>query len=73
MLNPDLSLNDAAWETAQPVLLTPYFAITYGLSFAAVSSVIVHVWMWHKDEIKEALLNKAPLTDTHKLVPQRLQ
>lgn len=66
VLGPDLSLDDAKWETAQPILLTPYFAITYGLAFAAVSSVIVHVWMWHRKEIKEALLDKAPLTDTHK-------
>lgn len=66
VLSADLSLDDVAWEKAQPILLTPYFAITYGLSFAAVSSVVVHVWMWHRREIKEALLDKAPLTDTHK-------
>ncbi|EKD00847.1 hypothetical protein A1Q2_04857 [Trichosporon asahii var. asahii CBS 8904] len=35
VLSPDLSLDDAKWETAQPILLTPYFAITYGLAFAA--------------------------------------
>jgi hypothetical protein len=28
-------------------------AVSYGLSFAALSSVLVHVWLWHRDEIKE--------------------
>nr|XP_018999543.1 OPT family small oligopeptide transporter [Kwoniella mangroviensis CBS 8507]OCF63004.1 OPT family small oligopeptide transporter [Kwoniella mangroviensis CBS 8507] len=53
ILKPDLSLDEVAYETAKPLLLTPYFAITYGLSFAALSSVLVHVWLWHRDEIKE--------------------
>ncbi|BEJ15101.1 hypothetical protein CspHIS471_0408680 [Cutaneotrichosporon sp. HIS471] len=65
VLNPDLSFNDEAWETAAPLLLTPYFAVTYGLSFAALSSILVHVWIWHRDEIKEALTNRAPMNDVH--------
>lgn len=27
-------------------------ALTYGLSFAALSSVLIHVWLWHREEIK---------------------
>jgi hypothetical protein len=78
VLNADLSLNEETWDTAQPLLLTPYFAVTYGLAFSALSSILVHVWIWHRHEIKDgemeccddtdvsALTNKAPLTDTHK-------
>ncbi|WWD06796.1 OPT family small oligopeptide transporter [Kwoniella europaea PYCC6329] len=66
ILKPDLSLDEIAYETAKPLLLTPYFAITYGLSFAALSSVLVHVWLWHRDEIKEALSKRGhDLNDVH--------
>ncbi|WWC98020.1 OPT family small oligopeptide transporter [Kwoniella sp. B9012] len=66
ILKPDLSLDEVAYETAKPLLLTPYFAITYGLSFAALSSVLVHVWLWHRDEIKEALSKRGhDLNDIH--------
>jgi hypothetical protein len=53
ILNADLSLNEEAWEQARPMLLTPYFALSYALSFAALSSILVHVYLWHRDEIKE--------------------
>lgn len=53
ILNPDLSLNETAWEQARPMLLTPYFALSYALSFAALSSILVHVYLWHREEIKE--------------------
>ncbi|WWC91168.1 OPT family small oligopeptide transporter [Kwoniella dendrophila CBS 6074] len=66
ILKPDLSLDEAAYEEAKPLLLTPYFALTYGLSFAALSSVLVHVWLWHRDEIKEALSKRGnDLSDVH--------
>lgn len=53
VLNADLSLNEEAWETAGPMLLTPYFGISYALSFGALSSILVHVYLWHWEEIKE--------------------
>ncbi|WVW79403.1 OPT family small oligopeptide transporter [Kwoniella bestiolae CBS 10118] len=66
ILKPDLSLDEVAYEQAKPLLLTPYFAITYGLSFAALSSVLVHVWLWHREEIKEALSKRGQdLNDVH--------
>ncbi|EIW67086.1 hypothetical protein TREMEDRAFT_40668 [Tremella mesenterica DSM 1558] len=52
VLNSDLSLDIQKWEEAKPLLLTPHFALTYALSFASLSSVLVHVWLWHWDEIK---------------------
>ncbi|WRT69105.1 OPT family small oligopeptide transporter [Kwoniella shivajii] len=66
ILKPDLSLDEVAWERSKPLLLTPYFALTYGLSFAALSSVLVHVWLWHRDEIKEALSKRSnQMNDVH--------
>nr|WVH01953.1 OPT family small oligopeptide transporter [Naematelia aurantialba] len=65
VLNPDLSLNDEAWEQNGPLLLTPFFAVSYALSFAALSSVLVHVWLWHRKEIMEALSLRTQLNDVH--------
>lgn len=65
VLKADLTLDEEAWDKAAPLLLTPYFAITYGLAFAALTSIIVHVWLWHRQEIIEALTSKAPLNDVH--------
>ena len=69
VLRADLSLDDEKWETARPLLLTPYLsvfkrisvasiessALTYALSFASLSSVLVHVYIWHWGEIKEGM------------------
>jgi len=41
------------------MLLTPYFALSYALSFAALSSILVHVYLWHLDEIKAGELKPA--------------
>ncbi|WWD21237.1 OPT family small oligopeptide transporter [Kwoniella shandongensis] len=65
ILKPDLSLDDEAWEKARPLLLTPYFALSYAWSFAALSGVLVHVWLWHRDEIKQALSKRTVLNDVH--------
>jgi hypothetical protein len=32
----------------------------------ALTAVLTHVWLWHKDEIKEAWANRANLDDVHK-------
>jgi hypothetical protein len=58
ILNADLSLNEEAWEQSRPMLLTPYFALSYALSFAALSSILVHVYLWHRGEIKEGEHNQ---------------
>ncbi|KAK8844104.1 OPT family small oligopeptide transporter [Kwoniella newhampshirensis] len=65
ILKPDLSLDEEAWDRAKPLLLTPYFALSYALSFAALSGVLVHVWLWHRDEIKQALSKRTILDDVH--------
>lgn len=32
-------------------------ALSYGLSFAALSSTLVHVWLWHRGEIRSGQLS----------------
>ncbi|WVQ74390.1 OPT family small oligopeptide transporter [Cryptococcus sp. DSM 104548] len=56
ILKPDLSLDEVAYEMQKPLLLTPYFALSYGISFAALSSVLVH---------GSALSNRTELNDAH--------
>lgn len=55
VLHPDNTLNESAWATYKPMLLTPFFAISYGISFAMLTSTITHVLLWHGKEIKKAL------------------
>ncbi|KDN39744.1 OPT-domain-containing protein [Tilletiaria anomala UBC 951] len=55
ILTSDNSLDPAKWLAAKPLLLTPFFALTYGLSFAILTSMITHVYLWHSKDIKRAL------------------
>ncbi|KAF9507706.1 hypothetical protein BS47DRAFT_1351209 [Hydnum rufescens UP504] len=55
ILNDDFTLNEEAWQLAQPLLLTPSFAYAYALGFAALTSAVVHVLLWHFEDIKNAI------------------
>lgn len=57
VLNQENVLDEQAWEQNKPMLLTPFFAISYGISFAILTSTITHVLIWHGKEIKKALYN----------------
>lgn len=57
LLNKDNTLNKAVWETQKPMLLTPYFAISYGLGFATLTSTVTHVLLWHWKDLKKAATN----------------
>ncbi len=57
LLNKDNTLNAEAWESQKPMLLTPYFALSYGLGFATLTSTVTHVLLWHWKDIKRAASN----------------
>ena len=57
-------LNEAAYETYSPPFLPATFAFVYGLSFASITAVLVHVYLWHYTDIKETLLGHAKM-DIH--------
>ena len=68
---PDLSLNQTAYEELKPLLLTPFFAISYGVSFAILSSAVVSVLLWNLDAITSAFsMRKAP-PDIHVEILER--
>ncbi|CED83030.1 Sexual differentiation process protein ISP4 [Phaffia rhodozyma] len=54
LLTPSLELNTTVWETSQPLLLTPYFALSYAFSFASLSSILTHVYLFYGHEIADA-------------------
>jgi OPT family small oligopeptide transporter len=51
ILNPDFTLNIAAYEAYSPLFLSTTFAMSYGLSFAAIASLIVYTYLNHGKQI----------------------
>lgn len=54
LLNADLSLNETRYAEVGPIQLTPYFAMSYAISFAVLTSAIVSVLLWDWQTIKDA-------------------
>ncbi|KAK3819480.1 MAG: OPT oligopeptide transporter protein-domain-containing protein [Linnemannia gamsii] len=51
IVNADLSFNITMYESYSPIIMTPYFAITYGTSFMAVIATFVHVALYYGSDI----------------------
>ena len=51
ILTPELTLDLTKYEAYSPLFLSTTFSLTYGLSFAAISAVIVHTALFHAREI----------------------
>ncbi|RDW65607.1 putative isp4 protein-1 [Coleophoma crateriformis] len=47
-----------AYEAYSPIFMPATFAMGYGISFAVMSCLPVHVYLYHFDDIKQALTNK---------------
>ncbi|KAI9839138.1 MAG: hypothetical protein M1819_003131 [Sarea resinae] len=54
VMNPDMTLNAEAYANYSPPFLGASFAFVYGLSFASLTAVPVHVYLMHWEEIKGA-------------------
>ncbi len=66
LLNPDLSLNETRYAEIGPIQLTPYFALSYGISFAVLTAAIVSVLIWSWGDIKAAFLaHEGQAADIH--------
>lgn len=65
ILNRDLSLNEARFAEVGPIRLTPYFALSYGVSFAVLTAAITTVFLWHWDDIKQAISGGEVVGDIH--------
>lgn len=51
VLTPEHRLDVAKFEAYSPLFLSTTFAMSYGLSFASISAVIVHTGLYHGKEI----------------------
>lgn len=58
------TLDPVAYSQYSPPFLSATFAFVYGLSFASITSVIVHVYLWHGKDIWMALRGERKL-DIH--------
>ncbi|CEH13062.1 Sexual differentiation process protein ISP4 [Ceraceosorus bombacis] len=57
-------LDPTKWKQNSPLLLTPWFALSYGISFATLTSMITHVVLWHRKDIMKAIF-APPGEDIH--------
>lgn len=78
VLNPDFTLNEEAYKAYSPLFISTSFAVTYGLSFAAITSLIVYTYLhngktiWkqyrhsanEKPDVHMRLMRKYPETPT---------
>lgn len=53
ILTSEKTLDVAAYREYSPLFLSTFFSLTYGVSFAALSAVIVHTIIFHGAEILE--------------------
>ncbi|KAE9970878.1 hypothetical protein BLS_004716 [Venturia inaequalis] len=55
ILNADGTFNQGLYEKYSPPYLGASFAFVYGTSFAAITSVLVPVYLWHGSDIWQAI------------------
>lgn len=58
ILNDQFEFDLAKYKNYSPLFLGTTFALSYGLSFAAITSVIVHVYLFHGTQIWQQLRNQ---------------
>lgn len=51
ILTPEFTLDEEKYKAYSPLFLSTTFAMTYGLSFAAIAAVIFHTILFHGEEI----------------------
>lgn len=60
----------ASYEAYSTIFMPVTFALGYGISFAVMSCLPVHVYLYHFDDIKKAFLNTSK-KDIHARLIQR--
>ncbi|KEY68656.1 hypothetical protein S7711_00534 [Stachybotrys chartarum IBT 7711] len=53
ILDSNFQFNETAYKQYSPLYLPTQFALAYGLSFAAVSAVLIHVALYHGHDISK--------------------
>ncbi|KAI8605408.1 OPT family small oligopeptide transporter [Dissophora ornata] len=47
----DNVLDEAKYEAYGPLRISTFFALTYGIGFAGLSSMITHTWLYHRHKL----------------------
>lgn len=71
ILTPELELDRARFDELKPLLLTPYFALSYSVGFAILSAALTTVGLWHLGDIRAALTGGKAGIDPHALAVER--
>ncbi|KAI9625388.1 hypothetical protein KEM48_010960 [Puccinia striiformis f. sp. tritici PST-130] len=72
VVRPDFTLDELKFQELGPIQLTPYFAASYGVSFAVLTSAVVTVFLFHSEDIKSALSARNKIsTDVHVEIMER--
>ncbi|MCJ1308643.1 hypothetical protein MMC25_002296 [Agyrium rufum] len=64
VISPSQTLDTTAYAAYSPPFLPATFAFVYGLSFASITCVLVHVYLWHGTDLKLAFQGQQKL-DVH--------
>lgn len=64
IMTADGTFDAEAYAAYSPAYLPAAFAFVYGLSFASLTSVPVHIWLHHGQEIKDGFTGRGKL-DVH--------
>ncbi|KAI1324286.1 OPT oligopeptide transporter protein-domain-containing protein [Xylariaceae sp. FL0255] len=51
VLTPDFTLDESAYKAYSPLFISTTFAICYGLSFATITSLVVHTFLYYRKQI----------------------
>jgi len=51
VLTPEMTFNQTAYEEYSPLFIPTTFAMSYGLSFAAITSAIVHTALYYRKQL----------------------
>jgi len=78
ILTADSTLDVAAYEAYSPLFLSTTFALSYGLSFASITAIIVHTFLYFRKQIwtqARKSMNEQPdiharLMSRYRLVPE---
>ncbi|EME50295.1 hypothetical protein DOTSEDRAFT_68981 [Dothistroma septosporum NZE10] len=66
ILTPEHVVNPAAYEAYSPLFLSTSFALAYGVSFATISALVSHTYLYHgKDIWRRWKASRGELDDVH--------
>ena len=72
ILTPDLTLDAEAYASYSPLFISTTFAMSYGLSFAAIASLVVYTYLHHGEHIlKQWRASTSEKADVHMRLMRR--